>query len=302
MTNGIYKAVLPVFLFLAGCTEKADTGLSGDGGSVPLLVAGRLYGYDGTDSGILHGSEHIGVYMEEYPSAGRIAYSNLGYTATYGTYDEYFNPDDYGWIPFFSENDGRKWTVWAYYPYKEDMEGYIVVSVSDQSRLKETDLLYARVTGLDYSNNTAWLNLAPALSKLHFVFEAGVGVESLSGMSAWLSGFPTIGNFDLSTCHFTADGNSSGRIDMVMSGDEHAADALVLPYARTDGYVAEISVPGEPVARSFRIDGYISGFERGMQYDFTVTVNRSSLDIAVSSAPIAGWHESGTVEVSGEAE
>ena len=64
MTNGIYKAVLPVFLFLAGCTEKADTGLSGDGGSVPLLVAGRLYGYDGTDSGILHGSEHIGVYME----------------------------------------------------------------------------------------------------------------------------------------------------------------------------------------------------------------------------------------------
>ena len=304
MSHKSVPALLAILTFFSCSTEEEVNPLYGDGSSVPLVVAGRIYGYGESGSGTSSDDEHIGVYVAEYPSTGEIAYSNLGYTATYSSRDDYFSPDDIDNIPRFGRDDAKKWAVWAYCPYDADSEGRIVVTVSDQTKVSETTLLYARATGLDYSSNTAVLNLAPALTKLRFEFSKGNIDTDLSGISASLSGLPVIGNFDLATCHFGVSGSSASTSDINMTISENdgiAAEALVIPQSDTEGYVAKILVPGEAAARTFDISRYVGAFERGRQYDFEIIVNRSSLDITATSGSIADWEESdGTVEVGTE--
>lgn len=294
-------STLFISLIFNSCSEKKVETLQT---SRPLLVAGRIYSYGQSDADILTHSEHIGVFVFESAS-GQQKYSNLGYQATYGTRDDYFQPDDIDNIPHFSLDGNDRWDVSAYFPYDESSDGHVKVSVADQSRITDkTLLLYARAKGLDRDNNTAYLRLSPALSRIVFRFHAGNGItsEQVKGITAKLTGIPSVGNFNMSTAHFTVAEESEATVDMVKAEEiaENMVSAYIIPQADTKGYLAEIQVPGEAEARKYDISRTVVNFDRGIEYAFDITVNKDNLEVRTESGPIAGWGEDGNLDVQGE--
>ncbi len=299
----LIATMLSAGLLLASCSgKKAEYAPD----YCPLLIAGRIYGYGQTDADRLNNSEHIGVYVSESGSDIPL-YSNLGYSATYGSRDDYFQPDDIGNIPHLPLEGDGKWDVSAYYPYNPSLDGHIVVVVSDQSSVTANTLLYARVRGLDRNSNTAYMHLSPALCRLVFRFKAGNDVTEgqVEGISVKLTGIPARGYFNPVSMHFTVREDSETTITAVRAeapsgGAECEVSAFIIPQADTRDYVAEISVPGENAPRSCNLSEALRSFSRGTEYTFDITVNKRDMDVRTGSAPIAGWDEDGSTGIRGE--
>ncbi|MCM1177901.1 MAG: fimbrillin family protein [Clostridium sp.] len=270
----------------------------------PLLVAGRIYDYGQSDADMLSKSEHIGVYMSRASEMPPKEYSNLGYKATYGMHDDYFQPDNIEAIPYFPLEGEDKWDVSAYFPYKENFDGYFPLSVADQSKVNSRTLLYARARGLDRDSRTANLRLAPALSRIVLRLHEGDGINSgqVQGATSRMNGIHTVGNFDVVACHFTAVEDSRAEVSMTAgaSGDARTLAMLAIPHSDTNGYAIKIYLSGENTPRTCNVADYVPAFARGMEYVFDITVGKSCLDVTTSSAPIAGWEWDGSVDVDGE--
>ena len=299
------SAALAAVIFFTSC----ESGTVEQEKSCPLLIAGRIYDYGQSDADRLSHSEHIGVFVFDSETDDAL-FSNLGYTATYGTKDDYFQPDNTGSIPHFAPDGDERWNVAAYFPYDETSDGHVKLSVADQTKITgKTLLLYACAKGVEKTGRTAYLRLSPALSRIVFRFHAGEGVAAdvVKGIASTLADIPAVGNFSVLTSHFTLAEDSGAAVDMLVA-DAPADGALcetaayVIPQADVKGYMAHITVPGEAEPRTLDIGREVVNFDRGTEYVYEITVNRETLDVKVSSAPIAGWTEDGSLELDDEQE
>lgn len=296
------SALAAVVLFTSCETNNEEQEIS-----CPLLIAGRIYDYGQSDADRLSHSEHIGVFVFD-SETGDALYSNLGYTATYGTRDDFFQPDNTASIPYFAPDGEERWNVAGYFPYDETSDGRVKLSVADQTKITgKTLLLYASAKGVEKTGRTAYLRLSPALSRIVFRFHAGEGVaaSAVEGIVSTLSDIPTVGNFSVLTSHFTLAEESEATVDMLVSdtpGDGALREtvAYIIPQAGVKGYVAQINVPGETEPRMLDFGREVVNFDRGTEYVYDITVNSETLDVKVSSAPIAGWTEDDRLELDDE--
>lgn len=299
MINRHFSLVLlSAGLLMASC-EKKDNKVQTE--SYPLLVAGRIYDYGQSDADMLSHSEHIGVYMFK-SSSETPDYQNLGYVATYGTRDDYFQPDDIDNIPFFPLEGDQTWDVSAYYPYKESFDGHFTISVADQSKITSATLLYAQARGLSRFQNTAYMHLSPALSRVVFRFSAGDGITEAQakGTAVKLSGIPTAGNFNVVTAHFTVAQESEAGIATVTEESSEGCSALLIPQSGIKGYTALISVPGESAPREYEFSRDVPSLARGREYVFDIVLNKNGMKVTTRNAPIDPWEKDGNVEIKGE--
>ncbi len=314
-----------IFLFLTGALLAAcgdDNAPTVDSKAYPLVIEAKVYDYGANQEGKTwnNSNETIGVYVLKGGSGEVVSpHSNLTYSATPTSYDDYFQPGDINTIPYFPPTGEDIWDVAIYYPYQKELatEGMIPLQLNQQGNLKSTSLLYARVNSLDKENRIASMRLAPVLSRLFFSFRANetVTADDLSTLNVKLSGLPTAGNFNVLTGRFTADEESVKSFGMKMRTPEatatkavtsdtpaaqRTAEAFVMPLGSTLSYVAEISIPKLGKSHKYVINQDIGSLSKSTQYLFDVTVDKDHIDVKTSSSPISGWEEGDHIGGEGE--
>lgn len=314
-----------IFLFLAGVLFAAcnnDDAPAVDFKAYPLVIEAKVYDYGANQEGKTwsNSNETIGVYVLKGGSGEVVSpHSNLTYSATPTSYDDYFQPGDINAIPYFPAAGEDVWDVAIYYPYQKELttEGVIPLQLNQQGNLKSTSLLYARVNSLDKENRTASMRLAPVLSRLFFSFRTNetVTADDISTLNVKLSGLPTAGSFNVMTGRFTADEGSETSFGMKMRTPEvtatrattsevpaavRTAEAFVMPLGSTLSYVAEISIPKLNKNHKYVINQDIGSLSKSTQYLFDVTVDKDRIDVKTSSSPISGWEEGDHIGGEGE--
>ena len=299
--------LMPLFLasfLMLSCSDDNDASSNGDK-DYPLSIAGKIYDYGASDAETLTHEEHIGIYVLKASEVPVTERANMGYKATYGSRDDFFQPDNTEQIFYFPTEGEEKWDVHAYYPYQDDFNGQYPLSTSDQSKLDPDKLLcYAQYEGLWRDNRTANLHFTPVLSKVVFRFYAGSGMtaEQITDITATLRNVHTSGYLDVLTSRVETEEDS--RKDMAMTVSEDVSlptrYLYIMPCSDTHGYTLEFTIEGEEVPRKYNISDDVLSFGKGKQYVFDVTVNLYTIDVDAHDAPIEGWENDGTTGVVGE--
>lgn len=311
MTRNRLTYLLLTALLLAACSN--DDAPAPDPKAYPLVIEGKVYGYDTAEGGTTWTNTEniVGVYVLKGGSSEVVTpYGNLGYCPTPASSDDYFQPVDVAAVPYFPPTGEEVWDVAVYYPYAADADGDLPLVLDQQGTLRATSLLYARATSLSKENRIAGIRLAPALSRIAFYFRAGDGITAdlLNNATVDLNGIPTAGTFHVQKGAFTADAASikSFRMRTASSADAtvvRSCEAFVMPSGSTQGYTATIRASQLPELlrqKVYRLSDHIGSLSRGMQYIFDVTISQDGYSVETSSSPIAGWEESDKIGGEGE--
>ena len=170
--------LLAGLLTLAAC-DNDDNGTTADPKAYPLVVTAQQFGYAEDSEGTTYTKgETLGVYMLEAGTDNIVPpYGNLRYYANRYEDEDYFLPGSNDSIPYFPAT-GEKRDVSAYYPKTVTLADSLVSLHLVEHYDYASQLLWARVDGLDKDNRKAVLNLRPALTLLSFNLRAGFGVTA----------------------------------------------------------------------------------------------------------------------------
>ena len=322
----------PTYFLLAGLAALAscdnDDTPAPDPKAYPLVVTAQQFGYDEDSEGVTYTKgETLGVYMLEAGTDHIVPpYANLRYYANRQTDEDYFLPGNNDSIPYFPAT-GEKRDVSAYYPktvtLADSLVGLHLVEHYDYA----SQLLWARVGGLDKDNRKAVLQLRPALTLLSFNLKAGFGVtaDDLQGAVIILRGLPVSGNFNAVNGHVsyhpgitqdlvyqttTKAAATRSSLPTRADADDEEEDnppvvltvsAMVLPSSTTEGFKMIVEVPKLEQTYEYDIPkGGTESFEGSTEYEFDTEINDEGMTVSVQSSPIENWTPGGTISGEGE--
>lgn len=251
-------------------------------------------------------SDKVGVFMVEHEGANIIGgVSNYEYTAINST------GTLWGTDRIFYPQDGTAVDFVAYYPYQlgTTMTSQMDVMVGGaQTTYTQSTYDYMWVRGDNDSEGytrasprSVPLRFSHRLSKVVFNCVRGEGIteQDIEGMTLTISGMYTTAKFMINTGGLTTP-NTKGNIvarQLAEPNVKKAAvsfDAIVIPadYSPGDNVLATFNLASGD-ALSWKITNQTNSFAIGGEYIYTITVNRTGVDVAGS---IGDWtnHNNGT--------
>ena len=323
MNRKLTYLLLGGLLTLASCDNSDDTPAT-DPKAYPLVVTAQQFGYDEDSEGVTYTKgETLGVYMLEAGTDHIVP--PYGYYANQHADEDYFLPGNNDSIPYFPAT-GEKRDVSAYYPKTVTLADSLVSLHLVEHYDYASQLLWARVDGLDKDNRKAELQLRPALTLLSFNLKAGFGVtaDDLQGAVIILRGLPVSGNFNAVNGHvsyhpgITQDlvYQTTTKAVAVRSSLPTRADAddeeednppvvltvsaMVLPSSTTEGFKMIVEVPKLEQTYEYDIPQGTGSFEGTTEYEFDTEINDEGMIVSVQSSPIINWTPGGSISGEGE--
>lgn len=317
--------LLAGLLTLAAC-DNDDNGTTADPKAYPLVVTAQQFDYAEDSEGSTYTKgETLGVYMLEAGTDNIVPpYGNLRYYANRYEDEDYFLPGSNDSIPYFPAT-GEKRDVSAYYPKTVTLADSLVNIHLVEHYDYASQLLWARVSGLDKDNRKAVLNLRPALTLLSFNLKAGFGVsaDDLQGALVILRGLPVSGYFNAVngrvTYHegitqdlvyqATTKAATRSLLTRADSDDEEEEDktvvltvaAMVLPTSTTEGFKMIVEVPKLEQTYEYDIPEGTGNFVGATEYPINIEINNEGMIVTVEPpSPIDNWTPGGTISGEGE--
>lgn len=297
MKNYLFNAVMLVMaVFGSGACDDDNPG-NGQALQTPVVLTGKAYSFDPEDTGEQWKSgKTVGVYLLKENTPECIEpYRNVKYQTTVAP-EGYFTPAVADDVIYYPE-DGSKVDIAVYYPWKETLaDALYPINVAVQESNSDFDFLYAdNGKGLSRNNNKAVLQLRPVLSQIIFQLKAGDGVkdEYLTESVIKVSGMNTKADFNLLSGKFESVSEVK-TMEFVALTDGNGASGRVLPSSSTEGYEAEIKLPGMNRTYHWKIPEGTDRLERGMRYVCTVRVDLDKIEVVTEEEPIKDWEPGGT--------
>jgi endonuclease G len=234
-------------------------------------------------------NDKIGVFMKKQGSTLSNqsildGYSNVVYkTSGNGV----FTPDGSQEILFPEDGSGVDFI--AYYPHRSNIGNYIYqVDVTDQSVPGNIDLLYSNnITGVSLSNAATSLTFSHQLSRISLNITAGDNISSLDGLQVSVSGLRTLAGFDLATGTLSADGASTGNINLKTTANSSTAltEAILIPDEGGAGRIVTFQLPS---VGSFKWEIPAgTQLKKGWKYTYDITLKANGVIVT----PNYGWTE-----------
>lgn len=271
---------------LSGCSKDKDN-VPGDNARVPLQVSGNIQtrAYDTT----WEGGDAIGICMLNGSSTEELnkQYSTTGNGSFTATSEE----------TIYFPVDGSARDLIAYYPYRKlsepgaDPKTYSI-DVSTQVSQKAIDLMGSSlVPGKSSKDASVKFVFAHKLVKLDVSVEAGTGLEgtSLSDVSVDITGQHTVGTYDFVSGGGVVAGAGAVqdiRLLAVEAGKRY--EGIVLPNGGTQDMKLRFSIPfleNQVFEWPLKDAKDSPKFNAGKKYKYTVTVNRTGVDITSEITP-----------------
>ena len=173
----------------------------------------------------------------------------------------------------------------GYYPYQKGITGYnYKLDVRDQTNLPAIDLITARKNNIRRTNSMQDLKFGHALSKIKLTIKAGIGMtyQDVADAKVSIAGVCTKADYDLSNGGVKA--LEIGKVDVPQSNC--IVEAILVPQTDISGFLFMIDV----YTRTFTVavPNSIKAFEGGMEYCYTITLNRTGL-VTITSTSIGEW-------------
>ncbi|MCD8073398.1 MAG: DNA/RNA non-specific endonuclease, partial [Alistipes sp.] len=179
----------------------------------------------------------------------------------------------------------------AYYPYTQNLDGYIYnIDITDQMIQEDLALLYSdNVVGVTATGTIDTLSFNRQMSKIVFdIKNTGPGgASALKNLQAKVTGARTKGQFDLLTGTLTQDDSSVGEFDMwlLTTTEGRTAEAILMP-TQDVSQIQFIFTLGEEIYTLDFPAGKV--LERGNKLTFAVKLNSNELAVV---EPVNGWME-----------
>ncbi len=286
MKKRFYLLLLSLPLLLTvGCSNEDEASL---GDRQPVTFSGTVAEGTALQTKMAGSSweagDAIGIYMKK---AGEALSSAPEQNRKYTTQDggDSFAPES-GKDPIYYPQGGNVDFI-AYYPYKEGMEATNLysVDVSDQSNLGAIDLLYSNdAAGIAKSKRPVSLTFEHQLSKVVLTIQGnGMNEEVIKSMTIQLTGMPTTADFDLEAGSI----DNQGTAEDINMGT--TSEAILVPHTGTDfqNRSMKFTIKNATYTHNLSDD---ANFLPGKQYNYTVTVNRTGIQI--EKEEITDWDDS----------
>lgn len=202
--------------------------------------------------------------------------SNIKYVTPQG--NQQFTPDNVSQAISFPT--GETVDFIAYYPYQENITGYIYkVDVADQSTIEKkekADLLYS-VNAVGKSSATPFVDMTftHELAKLVFTISTENAIASLEGLTITVSGTKTKADFNLVNGKLIVDDSSIGRDITALttvSSDKLTAtgEAIILPSQGGSSVIISFRLPdGSEFKHTIPTN---KNFEKGQNYKYEIVL------------------------------
>lgn len=249
--------------------------------------------------------DEIGIFMlNNGQTTVADGYDNVPYrVASAGTGGKAFTPSSE--VIYFPTNEDKRDFI-AYYPYSADKvaNGVYNINLTNQDPQKDIDFMLAgKVTDKSRNDANVSFQFTHKLAKIVMDIEPGAGVTSddLKNITVSLTGQPTEGTFDvLNGQNVTVTSTDKKAITLLANADGTHAEAIVFPSENYDGMsfaFATQAIGGYewPLSQSTKA----TNFEAGKKYLYTITVNKTAIEVTAS---IKDWEPGNSSGESGSAE
>ncbi len=282
-------ALLSAALLMAGCSSD-DVVQTDNTDRVALRVTSGISTRAANNTWTAN--DAIGIYMLD--EDGVDTYANIKYTTQSGGTDGKFSPaevTDTIYLPV----DGSNRDFIAYYPYSDglttDYTTY-TIDLSNQNDQEAIDFMAAAVVeDKSRTDNAASFVFSHKLAKIAVTIQPGAGLVDgdLAGMTVSLTNQPLQGTYNVTVDggEVTPSSTATGAITLLTATDGKSAEGIVFP--STD--FSDMSLTFEtlnmgkyswPLSDSSNAEK----FEAGKKYLYTITVNRTELEV---TATITDW-------------
>lgn len=283
MKKTFFTGIAFVALALTSCGNDNDEITQGGSSRVALQVTSGIQ--TRASGASWDQGDGIGIFSTD--AAG--TYTNVKYTTASG--DGAFAPSG---TTIYLPTDGSSLGFVAYYPYAAlaDSKTY-TVDVTDQSNQAAIDLMAADRRTADRTSPSVAFNFVHKLSKVEIALNPGSGMTSgeLAGITVELTNQQPKATFDVTvpTMSVMPDPNAA-PVDITLhtAADGRSSEGILLPNNGYDGMVLKITLSDGnseftwPLSESKES----SKFEAGNKYLYTITVNKTALEV---TATITDW-------------
>lgn len=300
----IYLSGILATLLFAGCSnEETIPGTNEKDGRVALQVSSgiqtRAFDNQWEDD------DQIGIFMlDNGQNTVADGYDNVPYRVeSAGEGGKAFSPSSE--VIYFPTN-GDKRDFIAYYPYSADKVagGVYAIDLTNQDPQRNIDFMLAgKVADKSRSDANVSFQFAHKLAKIVMDIEPGEGVtaDDLKHITVSLTGQPTEGTFDvLNGQNVTVTSTDKKAVTLLADADGTHAEGIVFPSENYDGMSFAFTTQAIggyewPLSQSTKA----SKFESGKKYLYTITVNKTEINV---TSTIKDWEPGNEGGESGSAE
>ncbi len=282
-------ALLSAALLMAGCSSD-DVVQTDNTDRVALRVTSGISTRAANNTWTA--DDAIGIYMLNSESVD--TYANIKYTTQSGGTDGKFFPaaaTDTIYLPV----DGSKRDFIAYYPYSSSLttdNTTYTIDLSNQNDQEAIDFMAAAVVkDKSRTDNAASFVFSHKLAKIAVTIQPGAGLvdDDLANMTVSLTNQPLQGTYNVTVDggEVTPSSTATGAIALLTATDGKSAEGIVFPSADFSdmSLTFETQNMGKyswPLSDSSNAEK----FEAGKKYLYTITVNRTELEV---TATITDW-------------
>lgn len=307
-------ALLALSLAFAACSNDENL-INGENGNVAVCVSGGINAGEGAvkagsraAGSAWEAGDAIGIFMLD--GAAVDTYSNIEYVTTDNS--GVFTPQS---TTIYLPVDGSGRDFAAYYPYDGVMDGSTysinLNNQTDQSAIdfmtseKENGGTYSIVKGIVKTDPDVKFRFHHMLSKVSLIIKTGNGFigdnSELAGLTVKLTGQNTEGKYDvLKDNAVTATGTADKTIELLTAADGLTSEAIVMPADSFNGMKLLFeTVNSGNYEWSFESSTEATKFEPGKEYKYTVTINKTAINVTSTIAPWEpgnGGGEAGSAE------
>ena len=283
-------ALLSAALLMAGCGSD-DAVQTDNADRVALRVTSGISTRAANDEWTA--GDAIGIYM--LSKDGSVdTYANIKYTTQAGGTDGAFSPAE-GAETIYLPVDGTVRDFIAYYPYSSSLttdNTTCTINLSDQTDQEAIDFMAAAVVkDKSRTDNAAPFVFAHKLAKIAVTIKSGDGIsdEDLEGMTVSLTGQPLQGTYSVTTDGGTVTPSTTdtGIIGLLTKADGTGAEGIIFPSTNFNGMSLTFKTQDMgDYSWSLSSSSLATKFEAGKRYLYTITVNRTALEV---TATITDW-------------
>ena len=278
----IYPAAALLLLSLAACNNEEITPNPDTRVALQVTSGIQTRAYDAT----WEAGDEIGIFG--FPTdADQTAWSNVPYATANG--DGSFAPVS---APIYLPVNGSGVDFVAYYPYTGTLtDGVYTVDVTDQSDQAAIDLMASGTRTADRINPEVVFNFEHKLSKIDITFKAGDGMAAadLAGMTVQLTGQQPKATYDVTQPDGAVNVGTDNPVTLTLNtaADGMSAEGIVLPSNNYDSMVLHLVLADGSSFFNWNLyESEAESFEAGKKYVYTITLNKTRLDVTAS---ITDW-------------
>ena len=278
----IYPAAALLLLSLAACNNEEITPNPDTRVALQVTSGIQTRAYDAT----WEAGDEIGIFGFS-TDADQTAWSNVPYATANG--DGSFAPVS---APIYLPVNGSGVDFVAYYPYTGTLtDGVYTVDVTDQSDQAAIDLMASGTQTADRINPEVVFNFEHKLSKIDITFKAGDGMAAadLAGMTVQLTGQQPKATYDVTQPDGTVNVGTDNPVTLTLNtaADGMSAEGIVLPSNNYDSMVLHLVLANNAGFFNWNLyESEAESFEAGKKYVYTITLNKTRLDVTAS---ITDW-------------